>query len=298
MSKQRKLAYLALLVSSIIWGVSPPIIKYTLQFISPTTFLFYRFLIASLIIIIPLALKLKKPRLSLNDLWLYLFLGFLATPLNLFLLFAGINKTTSIDASVISIISPILVILGGALWLKEKINRTEKIGIAITVLGTTLTIIQPLLENTASVGKNIYGNFLVFLGAVAWVVFTLLAKKKHRQKIDPFLLTAISFLVGLLTLTPFFIRETLTLSPLPFNPGALWGILFTAVFCSVIAYFTYIYGLTKIEASEATIFTYLQPLFSIPLAIIFLGEKTSPAFWLGAFFITAGVFICEFRRKA
>lgn len=297
MSKQRHLAYLALLASSVIWGVSPPIIKYTLQFISPTTFLFYRFLIASLIIAIPLALKLKKTGMPLNDLWLYLFLGFLATPLNLYLLFAGINKTTSIDASVISIISPILVILGGALWLKEKVNKMERLGIVITVFGTILTIIQPLLENTASAGKNIYGNFLVFLGAVAWVVFTLLAKKKHRQKIDPFLLTSISFLVGLLALTPFFIKEMLVFTSPPFNSGALGGILFTAVFCSVIAYFTYIYGLTKIEASEATIFTYLQPIFSIPLAIIFLGETTSPAFWLGAFFITIGVFICEVRRS-
>lgn len=313
MTKSRKLAYLALLITAIIWGIAPPVIKYTLRFLSPFAFLFYRFLLASIIIAAPTILKLKKIKLNLRDWLLYLFLGFLCTPLNLILLFLGIQKTTAIDASLISIISPILVIIGGVLFLDEKVNKTERIGIIITIAGTIITMVQPFFENNINIGRSIFGNFLVFLGTLVWVAFTLLAKKNHRDRLDPLVLTGLSFWVGLITMIPLFLYERLALNdylksiflttqPIFFlDPRALPGVLFMAIFSSIVAYFAYIYGLTKIEASEATIFTYLQPIFAVPIAVIFLKETLSLAFIFGSVLIILGVFICEYRfnkRKA
>jgi len=71
--------------------------------------------------------------------------------------------------------------------------------------------------------------------------------------------------------------------------------LYMALLGSMVAYFTYIYGLAKIEASEATIFTYLQPLFAVPLAAVWLAEKITLLFLIGALLIGLGVFICEKR---
>ena len=293
MNKERRIAYLALLVSAIIWGVAPPVIKYTLKYITPTTFLFYRLLIASLIVVIPLLLKLIKQKPDLKTLLLYVFLGFLCTPLNLLLLFWGIERTSSIDASLISIISPILVILGGTLFLKERVTKIERIGITITVVGTILTVIQPIFDSSVNFQQNLYGNFLVLSGTFVWVIFTLLTKKVHREKLDSFLLTGISFLVGVVVIYPLFFSERGGF----LDQRALPGIFFMAIFSSVIAYFAYVYGLTKIEASEATVFTYLQPLFSVPLAVILLNERVTLPFIIGAALITLGVFVCEYRFK-
>lgn len=305
---KRKLAYLALLITAVIWGVAPPVIKYTLRFVSPMSFLFFRFLIASLIIIVPTIIRIKKIKLSKKDWLAYLFLGFLCAPLNLILLFLGIEKTTAIDASLISIISPILVVVGGALLLREKVTKIERIGIFITVIGTFLTIFQPLFDIKTNVGLNIEGNLLVLAGTLVWVVFTLLAKKYRH--LDPFILSSLSFCVGLFTLLiffvfPFFISNfhlpissfSFPISHFSLPPAALPGILFMAIFSSVVAYFAYVYGLSKIEASEATIFTYLQPIFAIPISVIFLGEKITLPFFLGALLIVSGVFICERLSK-
>lgn len=309
MTRERRLAYFALLVTAIIWGVAPPVIKYTLRYITPTAFLLYRLLIASLIVAIPLCLKLIKQKPSSKTLLLYLFLGFLCTPLNLLLLFWGIQRTSSIDASLISIISPILVVLGGAIFLKERVMKTERIGIAVTLVGTILTVVQPIFEYPINFKQNLYGNFLVLLGTLVWVIFTLLTKKIHREKLDSFLLSGISFWIGVVVIYPLFFYERWVyidflksaFLPTPsfyyLDPRALPGILFMAVFSSVIAYFAYVYGLTKIEASEATIFTYLQPLFSVPLAVVLLNEKITFPFIIGAVLITFGVFVCEFRQN-
>jgi len=304
MTPARKSAYFALMATAIIWGFAPPIIKYTLGFITPTSFLFYRFLIAGLILTPLFFIKLKKAKLTSKEIIKYFWLGLLGTPVTLYLLFAGISQTTAIDASVIAITSPILVILGGAFLLKESVNENEKIGIGLTIVGTLAVILQPFLETNFDFGHHIWGNVLVFCGAITWAGFTLIAKK---QKLDPFILTAFSFLTGTLSMLPFFLWERFFLNahfPLLISSDrfifsiplqALFGIFYMAILGSVVAYFAYIDGLAKIEASEAVIFTYLQPVFAIPAAAIFLGEKITFPFLIGASFIGIGLFVCEKR---
>lgn len=295
MTKSRKLAYLALISAAFIWGIATPIIKYTLRFISPVEFLYFRFLTASLIIAIPLFLRINKIRPSKKD-WLdYLFLGFLCTPFNLFLLFTGLKNTMAIDASLISVTSPFLVAVGGAIFLKENVTKKERLGIGIAIIGTLIIIAQPFFENVNKVGTHIKGNFLVLSGTLVWVAFTLIAKKKKH--LDPFILSSFSFLIGLISFFPLFLSS-------PANhyssiiTHALPGILFMSIFGSVIAYSAHIYGLSKIEASEATVFTYLQPIFSVPVSTIFLKEKVTIPFLIGAFIITAGVLTCGQRQKS
>jgi len=299
MTKSRKLAYLALLATSVIWGLSPPVIKYSLNYISPATFLFYRFLFTSLILLVPFVIKLLKVKPKLNDLPIYLLLGFLCTPLNLYLWFVGLQKTTAVDATLISIVSPILVIAGGVLFLQERITKIERIGIILTFAGTIMTLIQPIVESGGKIGQNVFGNILVFLGAVAWAIFTILAKK-YSKRIDSFLLSSSSFFLGLILIIPLVFLEG-NLKPAAHiayfsqNFSSFLGIVFMVIFGSVIAYYAYIYGVSKIEASEATIFTYLQPVFAIPVSILFLKESVSLPFWIGAILIIVGVFVCEQR---
>lgn len=299
MTKSRKLAYLALLVTSVIWGFAPPVIKYSLNFISPVVFLFYRFLFTSMIFIIPLIVRLIKLKPSLKELFDYLWIGFIGTPLSLYLLFVGIQKTSAIEASLISIISPILVVIGGVLFLKEKVTKMEQLGIILALAGTIMALVQPIFESGGAIGKNISGNLLVLLGTITWAGFTLLTKKQNK-KLDSFTLSSSSFILGLILITPLIFFEgnlnfASQFSYFSNNLSVFLGIVGMVVFGSVIAYTTYIYGVSKIEASEATIFTYLQPVFAIPFSMIFLKETVSLYFWVGAFFIMAGVFICEYR---
>lgn len=291
MTKSRRLAYISLIAAAFIWGIATPVIKYTLNFISVTSFLYFRFLIASLIVAVPLCKKIIKVKPTKKDWLIYLFLGFLCTPLNLYLLFIGLEKTTSIDASLISITTPFLVAVGGALFLKENVNNKEKLGIGIAIFGTLVTIIQPLFENVSSVGNHVQGNLLVLLGTLVWVAFTLITKKYRH--LDPFLLSSISFIVGLFCLLPF---VSLNTKYLILNTNAIPGLLFMAIFSSVVAYSAHIYGLTKIEASEAEVFTYLQPLFAVPISVVFLHEIITIPFLLGAILIATGVFISSYKK--
>lgn len=310
MEKTRIKAYILLLLTSFIWGIASPVIKYTLRFIQPFSFLFWRFLLTSLVFL-PIFFvykKIKPIKLTFKKILKLSILGFLGTTLSLSLLFIGYNYTTAIDGSLIYSVAPIIVVIGGALFLNEQITKMEKLGGAFAFLGSIITVAQPVLEGKAFAFKNIYGNILVLISALAWAAYCLLVRQlEAKEKIDPFVLTSIGFWAGFITIIPFYYYEFWATNDylrsvfLPeksffyLDPAALPGIIYMSLFSSVIAYFTYNLGYSLIEASEATIFDYLKPVFAAPLAVIWLGEKITLPFLTGASFIALGVFLTEYK---
>lgn len=71
------------------------------------------------------------------------------------------------------------------------------------------------------------------------------------------------------------------------------GVLYMAIISGFLGYFLYQKGFTSIDAGEAALFMYLQPLFGIPLAIIFLGERIAGSFIFGAIIVLIGVIHAE-----
>ncbi len=153
-------AYIALFFSSFFWGLAPPIIKYSLRFISPLALLFYRCFFAGLLFLLPLILEVRKRKPSFSDWKKYILLGFLCTPLNLLLYFLGINLTSAIDVSIVSVLTPIFIVLGSLLFLHEKVSKKEISGILLAVIGTLIVTVSFPLLNQKAFG-NYLGNFLV-----------------------------------------------------------------------------------------------------------------------------------------
>ena len=293
MDKERRTAYILLLVTEVIWAVATIVIKYTLGFINLISFLFWRFLIASWIFL-PFFIRnyLKKP-IEIKDLLKMFFFGAFGTGVSLWFLFEGMNKTTAIDSVVIEAVSPLFIILGGSILLKEKVEKHEKIGIAIACLGTFVTIIQPFLERGVNIWQSIEGNVLVLLSCISWTVYALFSKKDY-SKHSPFMITAVAFFAGLVFIMPFYFLGNDFYLP---SGTAVWGILYMSLFSSFVGYFTYAKAASLIEVSEATVFAYIRPMLAVPLAFLFLKEKITVPFLVGVGIIGFGVYLAEFYRR-
>lgn len=287
----RFIAYLLLLTTVAVWGVAAPVIKYTLQFIPPFSFLFWRMLINSVIVAPLLFFHLKKNPVKASDWPKLILLGLLGTSATLGLIFLGFDRTTSLDGVLLVSISPIFIVIGGALFLKEQVTRLERIGLAVAVAGTLTAISEPILEAGAFAIENLFGNLLVMGSVFTWTAFVLAAKEDYKRH-SPFLITSFSFLVGLATFFPATLLEK-SLSIPSFE--AIPGILYMSLASSIVAYMLHGYGLKFIEASEASLFYYLQPVFAAPFALLWLGEKITTAFLLGAAIIALGVVLTEYR---
>lgn len=300
MNPARSRAYLELILVAAVWGIASAVIKFGLRELTPFLFLTYRFFL-TIIILLPFYFFSKHKSFGgIKNLPLILLISFLTTTLNLGLLFLGTNLTTALDQSIISASSPILVILGGWLILKEHITKREQVGILITILGTIIITVQPLLHPTGEQG-NLLGNILIFGSNFAWVGYALLAKKALRQGISPFNLTFASFIVGFVTCLPLAFLEVKNvnlIAPIAkISLSAHLAVFYMAALSGGLAYYLYTKAQKTIETSEASLFIYLQPIFTAPVAFFWLGEKFTWIFVLGSLVVAAGVILAEWKKR-
>ncbi|OIN91902.1 hypothetical protein AUJ42_01130 [Candidatus Collierbacteria bacterium CG1_02_44_10] len=288
-SRSRSTAYIFLLLNTALWGFAAPIIKYSLDFTSPTLFLLYRYVIASLIFFPIFLLHSAKPHQPVNIRKLIL-LALLGTPLTLLPLFYGLKATTSIEASLLVSSSPIFTILGGIIYLNEKLTKKEWRGILIAVFGTLILTLEPFFSGSGGINSlSLKGNLLIIISNIVWSAFLILSKK---DRLDPIFLTFFSFVISI----PFFlILAGLESSGFTVNSQALPGIFYMAIGGSIIAFWAYQEGQKRIEASEAAIFSYLQPAFAIPLSLLWLKEPFSPLTMIATATIITGVYLSEKR---
>jgi len=294
----RTRAYLALLTTAIIWGAAFPVIKPSLSIISPYQFLYFRYLIAApltLPILIYFFFKLKP---KLKTIFTIILLELFGAPFSLSILYYGLSKTSALEASLIGATSPILVTLGGIIFLKEKEERHEWIGLSLSFLGTLLLVFIPLFTGQKlTTGLSLNGNLIILAYNLFITAYYLIAKKVYKN-IPKLFATSFSYLISFIAFFIFLnlINQSYSLELLQI-PSVAIACFYMAILGSIIALATRLYGQNLIEASEASLFTYLQGVVAIPAAFLLLNEIPS---WLeiaAILIISFGVFLGEYRPR-
>jgi drug/metabolite transporter (DMT)-like permease len=300
MSPARIKAYFLLLLVTIIWAVAAIVIKFTLDGITPLPFLAYRFLISAGIGAIAIFMYRGRLPKSLKTWAAITIYSFLSTTFALGLLFLGLDRTTVLNLSLITLAGPLLLEVAGVIFLKEKISKREKVGTAIAFAGALLTILEPIFEANASFG-GFEGNLLILIYMVGDIASIILLKKLIKKEISATILTHISFVIGLVTLIPILVIF-MGVSPFVQVVSALpvkyhLGVIYMAIMSGTVAYALRAKAQKEIEVGEAGLFGYLVSVFSAPLAVFFLHEEITPLFIVGAVLIAVGVFVAEYRKK-
>lgn len=304
MNPARIRAYIELLIVAVIWGIAGPVIKLTLKDIPPDIFLFCRFAVASLVAL-PILMRHRAGRPKSFRLWsITLFYGFLNSTAGLGFLFWGIDKSTLLDTSLISLFGPILMMILGHFFLSEHLTKRMKIGSLITFFGATIIALEPIIiggQNSERGFDALLGNGLIFLSLVCGAFSGLLSKKLMRENVSPGFLANSSFIIGLITFIPIlFLSHNVAdvvqviKSATPYNH---LGILYMALVSGSIAYTLNNKAQRTMELSETAIFSYLYPIFSAILAVILLGEKIGTITIVASAITIAGVFVAEIKKK-
>lgn len=299
MNAARLRAYLMLLLVAVIWGVASPVIKYTLDGFSAEIFLTYRFGISTILAIIIFAftgIHLPKDK---NTIFLIILYGFLNSVVSLGFLFFGMENTTVLEAGLITLASPLLISTAGVYFLHEHVTKREKIGMVIAILGTALTIVGPFVTNGHSEIK-FTGNLMVFGYVISTLVTTLLVKKLLKKDVSPLVLTNTSFMIGFVCFALYVLffgslPSLNTIYNIPYTYHL--GVLYMAIISGTFAFWLSNKAQKSIEIGEQSLFSYLYPLFSLPLAVIWLGEKVTSMHIIGGVIIIIGVAIAEIKKK-
>lgn len=119
-------------------------------------------------------LKPSKPGIKKKDTPLFVLCAVLGVALNQALFVKGLSLTSSIHASLLGLVTPILIIFIAAWLLKEKITILKIIGVFIGINGAAILILMKDLSHTAS---NIFlGDVLVILNAVTYAFYLVIVR--------------------------------------------------------------------------------------------------------------------------
>lgn len=284
------LPYFAVAVACLIWGAASPVFKWSLTNIPPFTLAYLRFSLASLLL---LPFAYKRLHVDKGDIKTIIAIGFTGITLNISFFFLGLERTSSLNSSLIIASEPLFLITFSLIFLKEKIRRNIIFGMLVSLAGFFIVIEKSLFgENHGT----LLGDFFILLATLAYVTSTILSKEIF-SKYEAITVTFWSFIVGTLSFLPLLIYEAmhpLWLTGLKVN--GLIGIAFGAVLSSAVAYYLYNWGIKRVDVSKSAVFNYLNPISGILLAIPLLGEKPSFFFIIGSLLVFLGVYVTKHHR--
>ncbi len=284
---------LALVLAHTIWGINFLVAKVTLQEIPPYTLSFLRFFLALILLLPFLLIDRKRLKFDLKDLPYLLLAGIFMTTFNIALFYEGILRSTPIDASVLSMIVPIISVLIGWAILKEKIFSVNLLGVGAGLIGAlvVLGVPQVLIGSTGIVSSNLFGNLLLIISAVFFVIGASISRI-YLKKYSVLLITAGMFLTSTLVFflpavneylkNPAWINNVTTLG--------IFGLSFIVIASSISAFFLFEWGLMKFGIIKADLFQYLEPLVATTLTVIIFGENLKYSLIIGGVLIGLGVY--------
>lgn len=195
------------------------------------------------------------------------------------------------DASVVAVLLytyPALVVLAEAVFLGRRLTAARVAAVALAFAGCVL-VLDPF---GAQSSVRPLGVALGLGAAVGYSVFNMLSHRwlPGRSRI---VLMAYTFGIASIGIALVAFATGATLSVAAWS-GEVWALLgLIVLFPTFIAVVLYLSGIERLGPAQASILSTFEPLFTIVLAAVVLGERLSAVQWAGAVLVMAAVVVAE-----
>ena len=296
-TKTRWDAHLFLFLANLIYGVSFTIAKDIIpHYIQPYGAIFIRATGALILFALSWLIFLRE-KIQRRDLMLLIACGFFGVAANQLLFFKGLSMTTPINAALIMVTTPILVVVIAGLTGKDKITLPKVIGIALGVAGA-VTIVASGKELSFG-SDHLLGDMCVFLNAASYAVFLVIVKPL-MQRYNPLTVITFVFFFGWLFVIPVGWNEFLAADYASFPNHIWWELSFIVICTTFLAYLFNILALRHASSAVAGAYIYSQPVLAVLFAFAMksLGWNVEARYgwmhFLATIMIFTGVYLVSF----
>lgn len=274
--------FIELSLICLIWGFNFVVMKVANNFFSPELFVTYRFLTGAIVLLaIAFFVKLPKPP---KKYWLWIILsaifqiayGNAALQICFNYLNAGL-------VAVLNYTMPIWVTILARIFLNEKLSAQKIFGVAISICGVFLLMADDL-------GGNFFAILLGLSAAFSWAVANTIMKIKFKG-FNLISLTTWQMTAGAILLTIY--------SAIFVDTAANWTltaiacVVYNGVLASALAFFLWIYILSKMEASKASVSILAVPVVGVISGMIFLNEPLTFVMTIGMVMVFSGIILVQ-----
>lgn len=179
----------------------------------------------------------------------------------------SLEYTSPIYFSLMSAMSPAIVMLLAALFLKEPVTVHKAVGVLIGIFGAII-----LIFNSSSIGgyNNLLGIIIALISVASYALYLIIIRSV-TTKYSPLTQMKWTYLSACLFLLP--IAELSGHEPIipSFSLTMIVGLSFIIIFATVISFMLVPYGLRVLRPTTVSVYINLQPVVSSFVAII-LGQ--------------------------
>jgi drug/metabolite transporter (DMT)-like permease len=278
-----------LVVTMVIWGSTFVVTKGINEQVQPFTLAFVRVAIGALVLLA--CAFVRQARGGGNHArWSALPWGTMFTMglVGVVLYYAVFNYslvyTSASQGALVQSCIPAMTALVAVVWLREHASVLRWAGIVLSMVGVLIVF----SGSAGQSGGTLLGNFLMFVSAVLWGVYTSMAKRVATY--DPLQVTAGIIGAGAVLLLPLAAFEIAAAGMPSVDVRGWLGMAYLGAGASGLGYMLYSAALKHVDASEAGVYTNLIPIVGV-LTGVMLGEPLSARAIVGGLVVLVGVWL-------
>lgn len=296
MKQQKSVIYIASTFAILLWGMS---YLWTDQLIGHNIpvfyFVFVRILIAGIILFLFNTASSRIKGIQRADLPKFLLLSFCEPFIYFICETYGLKETGSptISAMIIATI-PIFSVGAGILFFKEKINKTNVVGILMSLIGIVLVAMSK-----GDIGDNfIWGIVLLLIAVISEVGHASLTKSLSGTYSSQ-IIVMYQFLIGSVFLLPLFLWKGLEGFNFEtyFSVEVWHPILCLAILCSSLAFTLWVGTIKTLGVAKSSIFSALIPVVAALIAWLIGRETLNTRQWIGIAISAIGVILSQYTSS-
>lgn len=287
---RRSFALIVALLVTMIWSSTFVVVKFGLETLGPLTIAGLRYSLGAIALAPFFLLNRGKRKPIPKELWPRLVLiGISSYTIGNGALFWGLKYIPATTGSFLMGLIPLLVMVGGAIFLKEIPTRWQGVGVFISLVGSVVFFsggLQP--------GEPL-GIAILALGLVGFMAFSLLGRGIARERsLDTLVLTTVPLIIGgLITMCIALVVEGIP----QFTTRSIWIVAWLALVNTSLGYLLYNYALRELTALEMNMVMNLTPLFTAFISWILLAERLTVLQGAGLMVMILGVILVQRGRK-
>lgn len=178
------------------------------------------------------------------------------------------------------------------------VNGLEHIRVGFPLIGGSLLALVGMvvvLFDGTRIELSLKGDLLSLGAALCWALYSLFMGQVTKEY-GAIYATRKVFFYGLLTILPFLGASLDSFSPAVLGQLQVWGnLLFLGLVASLICFVVWNLVLSRLGNVTSTNYVYLNPVFTLLSAMVFLGERMTPLSAIGSAAILAGVILAGRR---
>ncbi|TES89201.1 MAG: DMT family transporter [Anaerolineales bacterium] len=284
--QKRTLAILAGLLAVTFWGASFIAIKIALKQAQPITLIVIRLGIG-LCVLYPIAwIRGELGGLSFRDHVLMILLGVIGVTGHQWLQAEGMLSAGATTASWLAALAPAFMVILAGFFLQERIAPGQVAGLVLALFGALLVAVR---NEGLEIGRGDWVGPALLLGsALAWAAFSI-AGKAIAERCSPLQVAVYTMTWGWLSSFCLSLINGDWTEVLLFQPGVWWALIFLGVASTGFAYALYFFALSGSQTTTIAALQYLEPLITLIIAVVLLGEIVTTISLLGGGLILFGV---------